>query len=231
MEAVEAATIRHKFLPFFLKNLPDRFASDLGMAIDLGISDTFVELSSNCAWHRREVRGRLSQGPGRSCPYAPTVNLNLSAFQTDYDSARIDHCVPKTFCNWNGSAYVGAANPIIGKDLTPEERNVACSYAGKDIDCPTGGCAGFSITLPEGFVANDQTTANNSALVTGLAQCFPKAAPGTSHRRRPTATLQALASRHQSRRIFAGDVISGGLRMRLGGVAGRRMIRRAGFRT
>jgi hypothetical protein len=46
--------------------------------------------------------------------------------------------------------------------------------AGEDIYCPTGGGVGFSVTLPPGFVASDQATANNSALVKSLAMCFPK---------------------------------------------------------
>ena len=54
-------------------------------------------------------------------------------------------------------------------NLTPDERNIACSYAGKDIDCPTGGCVGFSVTLPNKFQANDLTT-----MPSALAQCFPK---------------------------------------------------------
>lgn len=33
-----------------------------------------------------------------------------------------------------------------------------CSHAGEDIDFPTGGCLGFSVTLPAGFVASDQIT-------------------------------------------------------------------------
>jgi hypothetical protein len=82
--------------------------------------------------------------------------------------------VPKdTFCHWNGNKRVGAQTPVIDKNLTQEERDTACGYAGKDIDCPTGGCVEFSVKL-ENFVASDQTTANNSALVKGLATCFPK---------------------------------------------------------
>ncbi|MCI0737127.1 MAG: hypothetical protein L0Y50_12800, partial [Beijerinckiaceae bacterium] len=105
-----------------------------------------------------------------------TVTLNLKAFKPDYDSARIDHCVPKTFCAWNGSKCVGKPDvypPLTLAELTQAERNATCAYAGKDIDCPTGGCVGFSVTLPEGFVANNQTAANGNALLKPLAKCFP----------------------------------------------------------
>jgi hypothetical protein len=57
-------------------------------------------------------------------------------------------------------------------NLTADERDIACSYAGKDIDCPTGGCVGFSVTLPAGFQANDQTTA--MGIPAKNKECFPK---------------------------------------------------------
>jgi hypothetical protein len=103
-----------------------------------------------------------------------TVNLNLSAFHSDFDSARIDHCVPKTLCHWSAGEKNCKGNSNVFPELTQADRDTACSYAGKDIDCPTGGCVGFAITLPASFEAKDQTTANGSALVKGLAQCFPK---------------------------------------------------------
>jgi hypothetical protein len=96
-----------------------------------------------------------------------TVTLNLSAFANDFASARKDLCVPKTFCDWNGSKCVG--KPGFG-NLTDDERNIACSYAGKDIDCPTGGCIGFRVKLPAGFQANDQT----KNIPSSLAQCFDR---------------------------------------------------------
>jgi hypothetical protein len=42
MEAVEAASIRHKLLPFFFKDIPDRFAGDLRVAMGLCIEDALV---------------------------------------------------------------------------------------------------------------------------------------------------------------------------------------------
>lgn len=43
MEAVEAATIWHKLLPFFFEDIPDRFAGGLGVAMGLGVGNAFVE--------------------------------------------------------------------------------------------------------------------------------------------------------------------------------------------
>jgi hypothetical protein len=100
-----------------------------------------------------------------------TVALNVSPFQSDYDSARMDHCVPKTLCHWDTLAKMCKGNGNVFP-LTDTELNTACSYAGKDIDCPSGGCVGFSVTLPEGFNAEDQTTKMGIHLK--LASCFPK---------------------------------------------------------
>ena len=119
---------------------------------------------------------KISSGAGNSTAlkteYDGTilkVTLNLSAFAGDFDSAAKDLCVPKTFCDWNGSKCVGKAG--FGT-LTPDERNIACSYAGKDIDCPSGGCVGFRVTLPAAFQANDQTKSSN--FPSKFAQCFPE---------------------------------------------------------
>jgi hypothetical protein len=103
-----------------------------------------------------------------------SVTLNLSAFADDFGSATKDLCGPETFCEFSE-----AEKKCIGKagglgDLTQAERNITCGRAGEDPDCPKGGCVGFSVTLPTGFEAQDQTTANDSGLVKGLATCFPE---------------------------------------------------------
>jgi hypothetical protein len=100
------------------------------------------------------------------------VTLNLSAFANDFTSAAKALCVPQLFCEPTASGCGGKAGGL--GNLTQAERDITCGHAGEDIDCPTGGCVGFSVKLPAGFVASDQTTANNSALAKGLATCFPK---------------------------------------------------------
>jgi hypothetical protein len=119
-----------------------------------------------------------------------TVTLDLKAFQPDYMTALADHCVPRTFCQWTGSKCVGKMPANVFPPLTPDEQlnvddlNATCAYAGKDIDCPTGGCVGCSVTLPESFEAKDQTAANNFALLKPLAMCYPNNA---TWNRTPTA--------------------------------------------
>jgi len=106
-----------------------------------------------------------------------TVTLNLSAFANDFTTVAKELCQPTTFCEFLGNKCVGKPG-VVGKsdglgNLTQAERNITCGRAGEDADCPKGGCIGFSVTLPAGFVAQDQTTANDSALVKNLTTCFP----------------------------------------------------------
>jgi hypothetical protein len=103
-----------------------------------------------------------------------TVTLKLSAFEKDFTSATEDHCVPENFCQFSDKKCVGKSGGL--GNLTQAERDITCGRAGEDVDCPKGGCVGFSVTLPNGFKAEDQTIANDSALVKGLATCFPEGA-------------------------------------------------------
>jgi hypothetical protein len=111
-----------------------------------------------------------------------TVTLKLRAFEKYFASAQQDLCGPKTFCEWKPNGAGPGRGKCVGKpgvgnqpgvgNLTADERDIACSYAGKDIDCPTGGCIGFRVKLPDRFTANDQTMNLNAP--SKLARCFPK---------------------------------------------------------
>ncbi|WP_049768132.1 G8 domain-containing protein [Methylocella silvestris] len=135
-----------------------------------------------------------SSNPGSIVPaYDPAtgilkVTLNLSAYQSDFDGAKRGHCVPQSFCSYVGSTCVGAAAPYPPSNLTKAERDITCGYAGKDIDCPNGGCIGFSVKMPPKFVASDQTTAQ--ALPAKAASCFPNDATWNVT---PLAALKPLA--------------------------------------
>ena len=133
------------------------------------------------------------------------VTLNLAAYKGDFDSARASLCLPQTVCHLEGGHCVAQpvtsggfaenrpflpflerfAGPGVEQaafyvapfePLTPEERNLTCSYAGKDVDCPTGGCVGFTFTLPTTFLAEDQSLKQNLPM-SGLTTCFPKDLP------------------------------------------------------
>ncbi len=105
---------------------------------------------------------------GISPTYVLTVKLDHSAFANQYASAAQSLCLPKSFCTWNATTKKCEGND----GVTGSDRDIACGYAGKDVDCPTGGCLGFSVKLPGGFTASDQTA--KLGLTAKLAKCYPK---------------------------------------------------------
>lgn len=125
-----------------------------------------------------------------------TVTLNQSAFTKQLKADREGQCVPKTFCKWNPSSGDGQGGCVaqtipkgVFSNLSPADQNSVCAHAGEDIDCPSmllhdgktrvPGCVGFQITLPAGFVANDQALKTTDPKTgkpwpTSNALCFPK---------------------------------------------------------
>jgi hypothetical protein len=130
-----------------------------------------------------------------------SVTLNLSAFADDFKSAAKDLCAPETFCQFSDNKCVGKPGGL--GNLTQSERDITCGRAGEDADCPQGGCVGFSVTLPAGFVAQDQTTANDSALVKSLATCFPKDENWDATRKPSDLAGACVGETRPSRGIFA----------------------------
>jgi hypothetical protein len=115
-----------------------------------------------------------------------TVNINLKNYTKEFAAAVKKLCVPTTYCKLSGATCV-AKDPGTIQGTTEAERTIACGYANKDVDCPTDlkdttgktiGCVGFSVTLPDSFVASNQTGDPTSAtfLPKTLAMCFPNAA-------------------------------------------------------
>jgi hypothetical protein len=96
-----------------------------------------------------------------------TVTLDLSTLADEYKTTAMNECLPETFCRWDTltKKCVGKSPQEVAQPLSQGELDVACGYAGEDITCPTGGCIGFQLTLPENFEANDTTPPQ--------ASCFP----------------------------------------------------------
>ena len=103
-----------------------------------------------------------------------TVNLNFGPYAAQFTSAKQALCVPKLFCQSTSNGCTGISGAL--GNLTDAERNTTCGYAGKDVDCPTGGCVGFRVTLPGGFAANNQSMV--AELPSKLAMCYPNDARG-----------------------------------------------------
>jgi cell migration-inducing and hyaluronan-binding protein len=85
-----------------------------------------------------------------------TVPLDMSLFsdfQSNYDAEKANECAPATFCTWNPSKKVCGCNPNQTSASMDECENACANWSTKDVDCPSGGCFGFAIQLPDDFVA------------------------------------------------------------------------------
>jgi hypothetical protein len=77
-----------------------------------------------------------------------TVSVDLTAYGTEFTNDKKNFCQPPTYCQWTGSDAAGQCGCKPGTDCTD---NAVCAWAVKDVDCPTGGCFGFSVPLPSQF--------------------------------------------------------------------------------
>ena len=110
-----------------------------------------------------------------------SVTLNMRAYVTDAEDpflkAKIALCGPPGFCTYDTKhgACVGVTKsptvPVVGRELSDPERTTTCGYAGKDADCPDGGCIGVQVTLPDTFTAGNQVVKQD--LPSKRSLCFP----------------------------------------------------------
>lgn len=115
-----------------------------------------------------------------------TVTADMSSFANEFAETKKDFCQPESFCQLskNGSNQCECLETLTGDQKTQCESGDICGrWAGKDIDCPMGGCPGFSFKLPAGFVPDDK-----GSILQGRGghrpepMCFPKKDDG----RRPS---------------------------------------------
>ena len=99
-----------------------------------------------------------------------TVKINFSGVSELKPTPTSGLCQPRSYCrpkdNGANKDVCVSALPD-GDPLKPESEVICGSWAVKDLDCPasirnpetgkfvSGGCFGFSFTLPDGFEAND----------------------------------------------------------------------------
>jgi hypothetical protein len=79
-----------------------------------------------------------------------TVNFNLSGETQTFATDRQNFCRPQTYCSIHDDGSCGCAPGSNCKE------DSVCAWSNKDIDCPIAGCFGFSVTMPDGFVAAKQ---------------------------------------------------------------------------
>lgn len=87
----------------------------------------------------------------------------VAAFQ----QAKKDKCQPASFCHWKDGAGGGQCVGVEAKN------DAACSWAGRDTECPAGGCFGIKFTLPSGF----RTLAHDAPNPRPAPTCVQRASP------------------------------------------------------
>ena len=109
-----------------------------------------------------------------------TADMGIQAFKDAYAKTGAERCRPFSFCGWNADTNkCGCAASLTDYPQTVvdacNQKNSAgddaiCSWAVKDYDCPSGGCFGFSVTLPQGFRTDPAT----NPLTLATSGCFPR---------------------------------------------------------
>jgi len=105
------------------------------------------------------------------------VTIDLAPYEQEFTQAKADFCQPSSFCSGptaSAPTLPCNCNPALEKVLYDQcvKGNICGEFAGKDIDCPLGGCFGFKFTLPPAniFVADDDKEHRLAP------KCFPKTA-------------------------------------------------------
>ena len=80
-----------------------------------------------------------------------SVTMELSDIQSEIDDAIEKQCLPKSVCTFKNNECVTSLTP--GDYLFDEfVQGKICANTALAVDCPDGGCYGFSVTLPEDFL-------------------------------------------------------------------------------
>jgi len=83
-----------------------------------------------------------------------SVTLDLGGQAGVFSQSEADSCQPASYCSVRSNGSCGCA---AGSSCTDDS---VCSWGPKQIDCPTDGCFGFSLTLPGTF----QTASDSSPI-------------------------------------------------------------------
>lgn len=79
-----------------------------------------------------------------------SVTMDLSDIQPEIDIALEKQCLPKSVCKFENNACVTS---LVQGDYLFDEfvEGDICANTALAVDCPDGGCFGFSVTLPDDF--------------------------------------------------------------------------------
>ncbi len=84
-----------------------------------------------------------------------TMDMTGSEFTNEFNLGKQESCKPSSFCSWQDNACKCSHDPL--NPLTASCEDAICGWSVKASECPSGGCYGFRVTLPAGFVADDNT--------------------------------------------------------------------------
>ena len=74
-----------------------------------------------------------------------SVTMDLGEQTSVFSTAQADSCQPASYCSVHSDGTCGCK---AGSSCTEDS---VCSWGTKEIDCPSAGCFGFSVTLPSTF--------------------------------------------------------------------------------
>ena len=74
-----------------------------------------------------------------------TVVIDLKDEASVFENDRPKFCQPTTYCSIHSDGSCGC------KPGSSCKEDSVCAWSNKEVDCPIGGCFGFSVTLPNGF--------------------------------------------------------------------------------
>lgn len=84
-----------------------------------------------------------------------TVTVDLAAYAQAFTDARQKKCQPPSFCTWKNDrcqCSLSEGDPNYAECIADD--SAVCAWAGRDLDCPEGGCPGFAVTLSSTFATN-----------------------------------------------------------------------------
>ena len=118
-----------------------------------------------------------------------TVTVDMEVFASEFTEMEEDFCQPASFCTPTANGC-GCSDDLTGDLKTQcEDGDICGRWAGKDLDCPSGGCPGFSFKLPVGFVADDMGNVLQPEGHRPKPMCFPQEAPWTADFLRASADV------------------------------------------
>jgi hypothetical protein len=89
-----------------------------------------------------------------------TLDMGFDEFKANYKQAARDACQPTNFCAWDDSTErcgcsveLQTSDPVLYQEClrASGQSDSVCTWAGRDVDCPAGGCYGIRFTMPGEF--------------------------------------------------------------------------------